>query len=164
MRQRMRRLGLAFLAFLCGLPAAAEPLSLQGKTVTVLVPYAVGGGTDTAGRLMADYFARFLPGAPNVVVRNMPGADGMVGMNHFVERIKPDGLTVAVGNGSSSDPLQYRKPQSHYDPTKFRFIGGISRGGHFLLISKAAEHRLHDPGAAPGEMGDICSASRPTLG
>jgi tripartite-type tricarboxylate transporter receptor subunit TctC len=160
----MRRTGLALLACLCGDLAAAEPLSLQGKSVNVIVPYAAGGGTDAAGRMMAEHFARFLPGGPSVIVRNMPGADGMVGMNYFVQKVPPDGLAIAIGNGTSSDPLQYRKPQSHYDPRKFRFVGGISRGGYFLLINKAAEPRLHDRRSAPVAMGTIGAVPRAAMG
>src|SRR5437016_234036 len=103
----MTRIWLAILACLLGCSAAAEPLSFQGKTITVIVPYATGGGTDMAGRLIGDYLGRLLPGAPTVIARNMPGADGMAGMNYFVEKVKPDGLTIVLGAGTTSDPLQY---------------------------------------------------------
>ena len=142
----------------------AEPLSFQGKTITVIVPYATGGGTDMAGRLIGEFLGRLLPGGPSVIARNMPGADGLAGMNYFVEKVKPDGLTIVIGAGTTSDPLQYRKPQSHYDPTKFRFVGGIGRGGSFLLINKAAEPRLHDKRALPVTMGSIGGLPRAAMG
>jgi tripartite-type tricarboxylate transporter receptor subunit TctC len=159
----MRRIPLALLAWLVAYSAWAEPLSFHGKTVTVIVPYGAGGGTDLAGRLIAEYLARLLPGGPSVITRNMPGADGMAGMNYFVQKTPPDGLTLVLGSGTTSDPLQYRKPQSHYDPTRFNFIGGVGRGGSFLLINKAAEPRLYDKRAAAVTMGSVGGVPRAAM-
>src|SRR5215212_9586420 len=80
-----------------GLAAAAEPVSFKGKTVTMIVAYAAGGGTDLTGRLIAPYLTKFLPGNPAVVVQNMPGASGTRAMNHIVQRTQPDGLTILMG-------------------------------------------------------------------
>jgi len=161
----MRSIGLGLFACLVGCAEAAAEggISFQGKTITMIVPYASGGGTDLAGRLVAEYFSKLLPGAPSVIVRNMPGADGKRGMNHFVQQVKPDGLTITVGSGTSSDPLQYRQPHSKYDPTKFLFIGGIGRGGSFLLINKEAEKRLYDERAAPVAMGSLGAVPRAAM-
>jgi tripartite-type tricarboxylate transporter receptor subunit TctC len=154
---------LPLLTVLLASPTAAAPVSFQGKTVTLIVPYAAGGGTDTAGRLVAEYFARLLPGKPSVIVRNMPGADGKAGMNYFVQQVKPDGYTLAVGTGTSSDPLHYRKPQARFDPTKFAFIGGLGRGGYVLLIDKNAEPRLYDKSAPPVTMGTLSGLQRAAM-
>lgn len=155
--------GLLVLGVGCCGAAAQGAGSFQGKTVTVIVPYAAGGGTDVAGRLFAEFFTRHLPGGPAVTVRNMPGADGMVGMNYFVQQVAPDGLTVAVGSGTSSDPLQYRKPHARFDPTAFNFIGGFDRGGAYLLINKHAEPRLYDRQAAPVAMGSLGTVPRAAI-
>jgi tripartite-type tricarboxylate transporter receptor subunit TctC len=161
----MRALALGLVSCLLGCAAAAAqtPVSFEGKTVTFIVPNSPGGGSDVAGRLIADYLGRLLPGKPTVVVRNMPGADGMVAMNYFVQQTKPDGLTVALGSGSQSDPIQYRKPQSHFDPTKFQFFGGVGRGGSFLLINTAAQPRLYDKSAPPVTMGSLGGVPRSSM-
>jgi tripartite-type tricarboxylate transporter receptor subunit TctC len=142
---------------------AQSPVTFEGKTITFIVPNTPGGGSDVAGRLIADYLAKLLPGKPSVVVHNMPGADGMVAMNYFAQQTKPDGLTVALGSGSQSDPIQYRKPQSHFDPTKFEFFGGVGRGGSFLLINKAAEPRLYDKSLPPVTMGTLGGVPRSSM-
>jgi len=148
-------------ACIIGCAATATPGSLfQGKTVTVIVGYAAGGGTDTFARLAAGALAGHLPGSPTVFVRNIPGADGITAMNYFVEQVAPDGLTLAVNASTTADPLNWRKPQSHYDPTRFAVIGGAGRGGVLLVISKEAEPRLHDRQARPVVMGSLSGLPR----
>src|SRR5262249_35358869 len=68
-----------------------------------------------------------------------------------------------MGSGSQSDPNHYRKALSHYDPTKFVFIGGAGRGGSGLIINVAAEKRLHDPSAVPVIMGTTRGAPRANM-
>src|SRR5262249_18703404 len=106
----------------CATVAAAQAPLFHGKTVTVIVGYAAGGGPDAVRRLVAGSFANHLPGAPTVIVRNIPGADGITAMNYFVEQVVPDGTTLAVNASTTADPLNWRKPQAHFDPTKFAVI------------------------------------------
>ena len=158
----MRRSGFLTLALLLGASAAIAQtdVTFHGKSVVMVVGFAPGGGTDAAGRLIAASLARQLPGEPNVVVQNVPGADGAAALNYFVQRAQPDGLTITMGSGSQVDPLHYRKPQAKYDPTKFEFIGGAGRGGTALVISKEAEKRLLDRNAAPVVMGSLSGMPR----
>jgi len=139
---------------------AAEPPLFEGKSINVIVASPAGGGTDSSGRLIAGFLAGHLPGKPNVVVRNIPGAQGITAMNHFVKQIAPDGLTLTMGSTTQADPLLYRKPQSQYDPTKFGIIGGAGRGGTVLLIRKDAEPRLYDKKAEPVIMGALSGVPR----
>jgi len=150
---------LAVAALGCAV-AAAQGALFQGKTVTVIVGYAAGGGTDTFARLVAGSLATHLPAAPTVIVRNVPGADGITAMNYFVEQVAADGLTLAVNASTTADPLNWRKPQARYDPTKFAVIGGAGRGGVLLMISKQAERRLYDRQARPVVMGSLSGLPR----
>ena len=160
----MRKIGAGLLACLIATPAAAaETVSFQGKTVSMIVGYAAGGGTDAFGRLAAGFLMNALPGAPTVVVRNIPGADGIAAMNYFVQQVVPDGLTITAAANTTADPLNYRKPQARYDPTSFQVVGGIGRGGTAIVISKAAEKRLTDKGAAPVAMGALGGVQRSGL-
>src|SRR4051812_38114998 len=80
-------------------PAAAEDTpSFNGKTMSMLVTSSAGGGTDTTGRLVAPFLSKYLPGNPAVVVRNMPGADGLVALNFFVQQADRHGLTLVAGD------------------------------------------------------------------
>lgn len=150
------------LAILLGQPTAraVEPVSFQGKTVTMIIGSAPGGGTDLSGRLIANFLAANLPGSPNVIVRNIPGAQGVIAMNFFVQQVAADGLTVIMGSTSQADPLLYRKPASQFDPTKFAIVGGAGRGGTVLLIRKGAEERLYDKNKPPVMMGSLGGVPR----
>src|SRR5690349_6403190 len=64
----------------------------QGKTLTVIVGYAPGGGVDANARAITRHLGRFIPGQPNIVVQNMEGAAGIVSLNHLDRRVAPDGL------------------------------------------------------------------------
>lgn len=153
----MKRFAILALALLLGSSAvyAQEPVSFQGKTITMIIGSSPGGGTDISGRLIANFLASHLPGSPNVIVRNIPGAQGVTAMNYFVQQVAPDGLTVIMGSTSQADPLLYRKPASHFDPTKFSIVGGAGRGGTVLLIRKEAEARLYDKSKPPVVMGSL---------
>src|SRR4051794_6821592 len=110
----MKKVGLCLLAYLLGSSAAAqEPASFRGKTVTLIIGFAAGGGTDAFGRLAASYLGTYLRGSPTVVVRNMPGADGVTAMNYLVQQVAPDVYPVPMASSTTADPLNYRKPQSH---------------------------------------------------
>ena len=139
---------------------AQEPVSFAGKTLTVIVGSPAGGGTDASARLIASLLASYLPGKPNALVRNIPGAQGITAMNYFVKQVVPDGLTLMSASTTQADPLLYRKPQSQYDPTTYAFVGGVGRGGTVMLIRKDAEPRLYDKRAMPVVMGALGGVPR----
>jgi tripartite-type tricarboxylate transporter receptor subunit TctC len=150
--------GLATLLF--AMPPVAwaaepEPESSDPKALTMIIGYTAGGGVDAAGRLIAQFLPKYLPSKPPVIVRNMPGADGRVALNFFVRQAKPDGLMITTGSGTQLDPMAFRSANAHYDPTKFNFIGGISRGGTFQVISKSGEERINDKDAVPVAVGAV---------
>jgi tripartite-type tricarboxylate transporter receptor subunit TctC len=150
-----RALGLclALLITTLGTATAADPVSFKDKTVTMVIGFAAGGGTDLSGRLIAAFLGKYLPGQPTVIVQNMPGAEGMTAMNFFAQQVKPDGLTLTMGSGSVADPINFRKAQAKYDPSKYFFVGGAGRGGTMLIASKEAETRLYDKSKPPVVMG-----------
>jgi tripartite-type tricarboxylate transporter receptor subunit TctC len=155
----MVRFRAAFCAFagilMAGSAHAADVPSFKDKTITVVIGSAAGGSTDTFGRLSGTYMAASLPGHPAVVVRNQPGAGGVVALNSFYNQAKPDGLTIATGAGTQSDPLNYRTMNALYDLTKLEYIGGLGRTGTVVVIRKEALPRLLDKSAAPVAMGAL---------
>jgi hypothetical protein len=144
--------------------AAAQGVpSFKGKTITMLVGTEPGGGTDASGRLLALYLRKHLPGEPNIVVQNVPGASGVTALNHFVHRTQPDGLTVVMGSISTIDPVVFHNANAQYDPKTFRFAGGIGRGGSVIFVNKAAEARLYDKSAKPVVIGSVLAMPRPAI-
>jgi tripartite-type tricarboxylate transporter receptor subunit TctC len=139
---------------------AADEVSFRGKTVTMIISSPAGGGTDSTGRLIAPLLGGHLPGNPTVVVRNIPGAEGITAMNYFVKQVAADGTTVSMGSTTQADPLLYRKPQAQYDPTKFAIIGGVGRGGTVMVIRGEVEARLYDKSKPPVVMGALAGVPR----
>jgi tripartite-type tricarboxylate transporter receptor subunit TctC len=126
-----------------------------GKSINLVITSAAGGGTDAFGRLAGKFLEKYLPGAPPVVPRNIPGADGIVAMNYVVQQAAPDGSTVVVTSNTMADPLNFRKPQSQFNPIDFVVIGGGGRGGEVLMIKKEAKKRLYDKSQPPAVMGSL---------
>lgn len=144
----------------CGLAQAQDSVPFKDQTISLIVDASPGGGTDLTARFIAPFLTKYLPGNPSVVVRNIPGAEGLVALNYLVQQVKPDGMTLVAAGGPSIDPIRYRDPQSHYDPGKFELVGGFGRGGSMLIVSAAAEHRLYDRSAAPVTIGIAGSLPR----
>lgn len=95
----------------------------QGKTLTMIVGFAPGGGVDTTARMVARHLVRFIPGQPALVIQNMEGAAGLIAANHLGRRVAPDGLTLAVPGRSWFVEGIVKNPGATYDPTQFAFIG-----------------------------------------
>jgi tripartite-type tricarboxylate transporter receptor subunit TctC len=98
----------------------------RGKTLTMVVGFAPGGGVDTQARTIARHLVRFIPGQPNVIVQNMEGAAGAVAAN-FLNRAAPDGLTISTPGRSWFVEGVVRGASIGFDPTRFTYIG--SAGG-----------------------------------
>jgi tripartite-type tricarboxylate transporter receptor subunit TctC len=104
-------------------PSAFAADFYQGKTLTVIVGYAPGGGVDASARAMTRHLGRFIPGRPNIVVQNMEGAAGLVSVNYLERRVAPDGLTLAVPGRSWYIEAIVKRPGVTFDPTKLTYIG-----------------------------------------
>ena len=128
---------------------AADAADFKGKTISMIIGSEAGGGSDATGRLMAPFFEKYLPGNPQIVVRNVPGAHGITALNYVVQQTKPDGLTVIAASSAQANPLTIRKDRAIYDPLDFKYIGGVGRGGTVVLINRESEKRLHDKSAPP---------------
>ena len=89
-----------------GFGAAARPCAAQAvpgypdRAITVVVPFAAGGATDLAGRLLADKLGPNLAEGGRAVVENRPGAGSALGAD-VVRRARPDGYTLLVGSAST---------------------------------------------------------------
>lgn len=95
----------------------------RGKTITILVGYAPGGGFDTTARLVAKHLGAHIPGNPNVIVQNMDGAASLIAANHIYNVDKPDGLTLGVFNELQVINQLTGLDGVQFDATKFSWIG-----------------------------------------
>ncbi|MEN5160972.1 Bug family tripartite tricarboxylate transporter substrate binding protein [Achromobacter spanius] len=105
----------AALAFAASSPLHAADLPAN-RPITLIVPFAAGGGVDGMGRLLAERLRSELP--QGVVVENKPGASGMLGAAAVV-RAAPDGATLLLGSAGETaiNPLVF-KTKMQYQPDK----------------------------------------------
>ena len=153
----MKRFILLLLLLLIVKPvfASSQEVSFKDKQITMFIGFAAGGGTDLAGRQIARFLGKHLPGQPTIIVRNQPGADGITVLNFISQQTKPDGLTITMGSSSQVDPLNYRAAKAVYDPTAFFYIGGVGRERTVVIINSEAEKRLYNKNAQPAIMGSV---------
>lgn len=126
MLDTIRRVSFTLLVVALGAqPALAQSVAefYRGKSVTLLISSATGGGYDTLARVIANHLGRHIPGTPQVIVRNMAGAGGIVATNHLYNVAAKDGTVVGgVQNNTPFEPLFGTKAAT-YDPLKFNWLG-----------------------------------------
>ena len=112
----MRLIKTAISATLASLVAIAPVAAAEypDRPISVIVPFAPGGTTDTLGRLVATELAKKLD--QTIVVENLSGAGGLIGMQRL-QKSAPDGYTLAFNNMSLAI-LPYSQPKLNYDPLK----------------------------------------------
>ncbi|MGY6549112.1 MAG: Bug family tripartite tricarboxylate transporter substrate binding protein [Roseinatronobacter sp.] len=113
-RKALGLLGAAAATLTLGAPAQAQ-VDFSGQTVEWIIPFAVGGGSDTWARFNAPFLSRHLPGNPTVVVVNEPGGGSMRGTNLFAQRARADGLTILGTSGSTQFPFLLGDPRVRFD-------------------------------------------------
>ena len=120
----MKKLVLTLLLILFTIAsAAAQAPFYQGKTITIVVGYLSGDGYDIWARLLAAHMGKHIPGTPNMIVQNMPGAGSMIAANSVYNVAKPDGLTMgAIGPSLYLDQLIGKK-EVQFDWAKFGWVG-----------------------------------------
>ncbi|QDL38495.1 tripartite tricarboxylate transporter substrate binding protein [Rhodoferax sediminis] len=96
MQKRNLLAALGALAVLATQPAMAQQ-AYPSRPIRLIVPYAAGGGTDTAARAMSQKLGELL-GQP-VIVEDKPGASTQIGTNYVV-RAAPDGYTLLMGTAN----------------------------------------------------------------
>jgi tripartite-type tricarboxylate transporter receptor subunit TctC len=142
-------------------PAAAkDDVSFAGKTITMTVGFAAGGGVDLYGRMLGRHLVRYLPGRPGLVVLNQLGAGGVVALNDWANKAEPNGMFVTIGAQSQTDPDAVIRTRAKYDPTTFNFVGGLAAYSQGLFVNKDAVERLYDKSAKPVVMGLVGSTLR----
>ena len=102
--------------------AQAAPF-YQNKTVRIVIGFTPGGFYDRWARLLSRYMPKYVPGNPNFLVQNMPGASSVIAANYVYNLSKPDGLTLLVPiNSLYLDQLVGRQ-EVKFDMRKFEFVG-----------------------------------------
>jgi tripartite-type tricarboxylate transporter receptor subunit TctC len=108
-----------------------------GKTINIIAGFPPGGGVDGEMRVLARFFAKYIPGQPAIVPRNMQGAGGIILANHLYNVAAADGLTLGMP-GRSGFLLSNVVPQKgiNYDLARFSYIGGAGSAANALWVHR----------------------------
>jgi len=120
----MKRISvLSVLVVLAGFAAGATAQQYPTRNVSLYVPFAAGGPTDTVARVLAQAMGK--PMGQTVIVENRPSAGGILAPEQ-VKNAKPDGYTILIHHiGMATIPTLYR--QLRFNPlTDFEYIGLVN--------------------------------------
>jgi tripartite-type tricarboxylate transporter receptor subunit TctC len=134
-------LAIAALAVLPAVPAHADAVEdfYRGKTVSIIIGYSVGGGYDTYARLLSRFIGNHIPGKPNVVAQNMPGAGSIKAANYIYQVAPKDGTQFATfGRAVPVAPL-LNVAGATFDGTKLSWIGSISKDTTLCITSNRSQ-------------------------
>lgn len=124
----------------------------EGKTVRIVVGFTPGGFYDRWARLIARHMGKYIPGNPEIIVQNMPGASSVIAANYVYNVAKPDGLTVLMPiNSLYLDQLVGRK-EVKFDVRRFQWIGTQEKYSTMLYMRADAPYK---------SIGDIIKAKEP---
>jgi tripartite-type tricarboxylate transporter receptor subunit TctC len=123
---RVVALGLClFLAWASDLNAQTP--YYQSKQIKVVVGFTAGGFYDRWARLLSRHMPKHIPGSPEMIVQNMPGAGSMIAANFVYSVAKPDGLTIGFPSNAIYLDQLIGRSEVKYDVRKFAWIGSPVR-------------------------------------
>jgi len=134
--QLPRRTFLALAAAAAAVPATrmARAQTYPTRQITLIVPFAPGGGTDVAARIVGEHMSRTL--GQQIVVQNIPGAGGTVGSTRAM-RAEPDGYTILMGQMGTHAASVALYPSLAYKPdVDFEPIGMVSDNPIVIVARK----------------------------
>jgi tripartite-type tricarboxylate transporter receptor subunit TctC len=119
------------LAALTGLMHAAKAQSVEefykGKVMRMLIGYGPGTGDDLYARTLGRHLEKHIPGHPQIVPQNMPGAGGITMLNNLYNIAAHDGTSIGlVRRNLLAEPL-FGTEQAKFEALKFTWLGSMSQ-------------------------------------
>jgi tripartite-type tricarboxylate transporter receptor subunit TctC len=136
---------LGFIALFAGSSAQAQTAPFyKDKTIRIIVGFTAGGLYDQYARILARHMPKHIPGSPNIIVQNMPGAGSLTATNYVYGAVKPDGLTLGMaGSGIYLDQMLGRK-EATFDVAKLAWIGSVDQRDLVLYMRSDAPWKSLD--------------------
>lgn len=161
----MNRWVIAALAALGSIAAVhAGPVEdfYRGKNVTMYIGYSAGGGYDVYARMLARHLGAHIPGKPNIIAQNMPGAGSLKVATYLSEVAPRDGT--AFGTFARGMPLYPMLFTPDFDATKLGYVGSITSDTSVCITWGASRiHSWDDLMTRPSVFGGEGKGSDPDL-
>lgn len=119
--------------------ATAQPVAefYKGKTITVLIGYPPGGSYDLIARTLVRHMGRHLPGSPQMIPQNMPGAGSKIAAKHLYSVAPQDGTVLATISQYIALGQLLEEDKS-FDSARMHWIGNLGQGGNNVMAAWAA--------------------------
>jgi len=112
----------------------AQTTFYANKTLTIVVGASVGGGYDVYARAIAPFLSSHIPGKPNVIVKNLPGAGGLAAVRHLDGAAPKDGTTIATFNAGVLTSFFANPEQGQADLQNLTWLGSLNRSFRFCYF------------------------------
>lgn len=108
----------------------------RGKTITVVVGFAPGGGYDIAARIVAKHLGKYIPGNPTVIVSNRPGGGSVVAANLVYETSRRDGTTIVDFHPQMLLQQALGREGIKFDGLKYNWLGSLNSSSTACAVHK----------------------------
>jgi tripartite-type tricarboxylate transporter receptor subunit TctC len=135
-RAKLKASLLVFLLLCCASARVgwAQTPFYQGKTLSIIVGTKAGDVYDLYPRLLAEFLPKYIPGNPNIIIQNVPGAASLIAANQLYNVAKPDGLSIGAIYPSLYFDQLVKKPEAKFDWNKFGWIGSPVGSNHMMYM------------------------------
>ena len=117
----------AFVALSCATAMGASAQTAndfyRGKQITFIISTVAGGDYDIWARAITRHMGNHMPGKPNFVPQNMPGAGQITAANHLFNVAPKDGSVIGMIGRNLPNQALFKLPNVQFDPAKFNWIG-----------------------------------------
>jgi len=144
----------------------AEDFFRSKGQVNIIVPTSAGGGYDSYARLVGKYMSKYLPGAPTIIVTDMPGGGGIAAANYVYNIAAKDGSVFAIlDRGSPTAPLLYgADSKSQFDAVRFGWLGSaMSESGMGVVSAHAPATTIEEAKKIPLFFGSTGPETDPAM-
>ena len=128
------------IALAVSAPACAQSVEefYRGKTINFVIGYPTAGPPDIYARLVTRHMGKYIPGNPNIIARNMPGAGSLIAANHVFNVAPKDGTTFALT--SPTIPLEETLgvAQAKFRASQFNWIGRLATNPNITFINNTS--------------------------
>lgn len=112
-----------------------------GKRITIVVGSETGGGYDTNARLVSRHLGKYLPGDPQIIVQNMPGAGSIVATNYLCNVAPKDGTFLGMVQRGMLMAKLTQQTGVQFDPEKINWLGNMSSESSLVVAWHTAPQK-----------------------
>jgi tripartite-type tricarboxylate transporter receptor subunit TctC len=142
----LKRFGMALAVGLTLITATGHADEFYaGKTINLIIGGNPGGGYDIYARTLGRHLASHLPGSPDIVPMNMPGAGSAKAASYLYTISPKDGSEIgAIYPGAVMDPLLGKYHSLSYDPSKFQYLGTLDSGSRVCITYNTSMTKTYE--------------------